>query len=507
MMTHQTFKLALLAIVLGAAAAKAGISPYSSPLVSIPSGPFLRGDDLDHNQKGDAPTKWVNVNTFNMESELVTRELWQDVYTTALANGYDLSANTTAFGATHPILNVTWYDAVKWCNARSEAEGLTPCYYTNASLAPSAVYRTGIVALKTNYVNWAANGYRLPTEAEWEKAARGGLLGNRFPRGNTISHSQATYVSPLVPATYDLGPVSTGGTTTTPVGSFAPNGYGLYDMAGDAQEWCWDFYSATYYISGTSTNNPAGPATSTSRVLRGGAYTSQAGVLRCFYRTYLNPSLANGADGFRCVQANAAVVPTEAQTIQFDSSLNETTLADGSLVPLVAIASSGLPVTSFVVSSGAGVASIVSQTNLSVTGVGPFTVTASIGDTSLNGTNFLAASTNLSFTAVSALTASNGVINYSSLTNFLGTNIVDQTDLNAILTHYWASYPPYITNTAFPGMSNFVFAVTNFTFTVQMSTDLNNWTNIGQAVFQFSDTNMADLPTIRYYRLVTPTNN
>ena len=144
-----------------------------------------------------------------------------------------------------------WYDTVKWCNARSQQAGLTPVYYTDANL--TQVYTNGDV--DAVYANWSVNGFRLPTEAEWEKAARGGLSGQRFPWGDTISESQANYYSywsgsvPYYP--YDVNSYSgfnpafdTGAQPyTSPVGYFAPNGYGLYDMAGNVFEWCWDWYA------------------------------------------------------------------------------------------------------------------------------------------------------------------------------------------------------------------------------------------------------------------------
>lgn len=110
---------------------------------------------------------------------------------------------------------------MKWANARSEKEGLVPCYYTDDT--QTTVYRTGTVDVQNDWVKWIACGYRLPTEVEWEKAARGGAAGHRYPWSATdaIDHSRANYDS--------------GG--TTPVGSFAPNGYGLYDMAGNVWEW------------------------------------------------------------------------------------------------------------------------------------------------------------------------------------------------------------------------------------------------------------------------------
>ena len=141
-----------------------------------------------------------------------------------------------------------WYDCVKWCNARSQQAGLTPVYYTDAGM--TQVYTNGDT--DAVYPNWSANGFRLPTEAEWEKAARGGLNGKRFPWGDTISELQANY-SGAPGVTYDLGPKGFNALFrigvrpyTSPVGYFAPNAYGLYNMAGNVDQWCWDWYGTPY---------------------------------------------------------------------------------------------------------------------------------------------------------------------------------------------------------------------------------------------------------------------
>ena len=197
---------------------------------------------------------------------------------------------------------VDWYDVVKWSNARSQQAGLTPVYYTDAGL--TQVYTSGEV---TVYVNWTASGYRLPTEAEWEKAARGGLSGQRFPWGNVITENLANYYGNTT-TSYDLGPNgfnsigSIGGTSpaTSPVGSFAANGYGLYDMAGNVYEWCWDRYG-TPYAGGSDPHGPAGPLG--NRVLRGGDWSDLASLTRCANRNYNGPGgTGYGAVGFRCVR-------------------------------------------------------------------------------------------------------------------------------------------------------------------------------------------------------------
>lgn len=286
--------------------------PPSGGMALIAAGSFTRGDALDG--ESDAPTNTVYVSAFYTDTNLVTYALWQQVIQYAANNGLNYSFDNPGKGkaANNPVQTLNWYDAVKWCNARSEMDGRTPCYYTDTSL--TTVYKSGDITLTTNSVNWAANGYRLPTEAEWEKAARGGLNSQRFPWGNTISEIRANYLANTLSYPYDLGPTgynpvgeAEGSPYTSPVGSFAANNYGLRDMAGNVSEWCWDWYGIAYYSSPGSGSDPHGPATSSvtpaARVLRGGSWSALPIYARCCNRGYSRPSFDDNATGFRCVRA------------------------------------------------------------------------------------------------------------------------------------------------------------------------------------------------------------
>ena len=242
-------------------------------LVQIPGG-TNSGTDPDYG------AYTLTVNTFYMDATEVTKTQWDTVYTWAVANGYSFSNAGSGKGTDHPVHTVNWYDCVKWCNARSEKDGKTPCY-----TVISSTYKTGESAPVCNF---DANGYRLPTSDEWEYAARGGLNGKRFPWGDTITHSEANYSSS---SSYAYDTSSTRGyhpdyddgvPYTSPAGDFAANGYGLYDMSGNVFEWC---------------NDTSG----SGRPFRGGGWRDGADLARCGGEVWGSPSYGDIGIGFRAV--------------------------------------------------------------------------------------------------------------------------------------------------------------------------------------------------------------
>ena len=280
-----------------------GTTPAPPPgMAYIPAGTFQMGDNFNEIGADALPVHQVSVSGFFMDKFEVTKELWQLVQTWGQGHGYSISAGSyTANG--HPVQSITWYDAVKWCNARSEKEGLTQAYYTDD--AQTLVYRTGNIDLTNAKVKWTANGYRLPTEAEWEKAARGGALGLRYPWGNTIAGSQANFSSSgdaFEGQTPGTTPVGYYNGSQIPTGVDMANGYGLYDMAGNVWEWCWDWYGGSYYADPAAGSNPHGPSTGTSRMIRGGSWTETTNNLRVMNRYPLGSQFITSAVGVRCVR-------------------------------------------------------------------------------------------------------------------------------------------------------------------------------------------------------------
>jgi formylglycine-generating enzyme len=295
-------------------------------MVLIPAGTFQMGDSLGEGWSDELPVHTIILSSFYMSKYETTNAQYCQFLNSFLQQGLitvtngvvykagsgtsfpycdtstqsgisQISFSNNTFSvrtkggrsmANDPMVQVSWYGSVAYCNWRSQQEGLQPCY-----------------DLSTWNCDFSRNGYHLPTEAQWEYAARGGLSGKRFPWGDTITHLQANYWSRSF-LSYDVSPTRGLHPTwndgiypcTSSVGSFAPNGYGLYDMAGNVLEWCNDWYFDAYYSSSPQAN-PAGPTTGGSRVLRGGSWNHDASYCRAALRFPNSPNGRGDNGGFR----------------------------------------------------------------------------------------------------------------------------------------------------------------------------------------------------------------
>jgi formylglycine-generating enzyme required for sulfatase activity len=319
-------------------------------MARIPAGEFLMGNSFNGEGRSDElPQHPVYVDAFYMDRYEVTNQQYAEALNWAKGQGnlitvtnnvvYKYNSGTSypycdttgsstysritwngsTFGVTsgkenHPMVEVSWYGSVAYANWRSAMQG-KPLGYD----------------LSTWNCYWNS-GYRLPTEAEWEKAARGGAAGRRFPWSDSdeIQHARANYFS-STSYSYDTSPTRgfhplwgvSPRPYTSPVGFFdgslrykadfnwpgdypsyqtanGANGYGLYDMAGNVFEWCNDWYSSTYYSS-SPYSNPRGPTTAqTRRVLRGGGWDYYAPCCRVAIRGPYCPPYRYVYPGFRC---------------------------------------------------------------------------------------------------------------------------------------------------------------------------------------------------------------
>lgn len=210
----------------------------------------------------------VTISSYYIAKTETTQELWASV----------MGSNPSRFqGKDRPVEYVSWYDAVRFCNALSKAEGLEEPYTISGSS-----------------VQWnrEANGYRLPTEAEWEYAARGGPLGAITETALTRAYYSGGN-NPSSVAWYDAN----SGRTTKSVATKEANELGLYDMSGNVWEWCWDWYNN---YPETPQENPAGPEVSSGRrVMRGGAWFTPVNLIRTTYRYWNAPSFKVNSVGFR----------------------------------------------------------------------------------------------------------------------------------------------------------------------------------------------------------------
>jgi sulfatase modifying factor 1 len=317
----------------------------------IPDGEFQMGDSFSEGDSDELPVHTVTVDSFYMGKYEITNQQYCDYLNSAYpgqikvvsgvvyaasdgGNSFPYCDTSTSSSysqiaysggvftvrtksgrdmSNDPMVCVSWYGAVAYCNWWSEQEGREQCYN-----------------LSTWACDFGKHGYRLATEAEWEYAARGGLSGRRFPWGNDIYHAQANYYSSTA-YSYDKGPTRERHPLwndgiypyTSPVGFFdgsmkyktdynwagsdtsyqttsGANGFGLYDMAGNVWEFCNDWYLSSYYSS-SPPNNPTGPISGSFRVFRGGYWSMSANYCGVASRSNLNPAHRIDSSGFRLV--------------------------------------------------------------------------------------------------------------------------------------------------------------------------------------------------------------
>ncbi|MEW5872756.1 MAG: SUMF1/EgtB/PvdO family nonheme iron enzyme [Chloroflexota bacterium] len=246
----------------------------------VPAGSFLMGSDADDVlancqqsslfscerswYENEEPVHKVHLDAFYIDIYEVTNALYYNCAQVGVCtwpSGFGKSYGREYYYGNpqyddYPVIYVTWEQAQEFCSWRDA---------------------------------------RLPTEAEWEKAARGGLEGEFYPWGDEVPDCSLANNS-VGPYNYCVG-------DTSQVGSYSPNGYGLYDMAGNVSEWVFDWYQKDYYSSQSSWNNPQGPSSGEGRVLRGSSWTYYEGHLRAADRYWLVPSDSRYSIGFRCVRS------------------------------------------------------------------------------------------------------------------------------------------------------------------------------------------------------------
>lgn len=240
----------------------------------VEGGSFKMGSE--DGSDDEKPVHEVRLKSFHIGKYPVTFDLYDQF---CESTGRDKPDDEGWGRGRRPVIYVNWYDALEFANWLSEQEGLEKVYRVVSSKDGKSVN-----------ANWERNGYRLPTEAEWEYAARGGNQSKRFTYAGSNDLDEVGW--------YDKNAAG----KTHPVGEKKSNELGIHDMSGSVYEWCWDWYDSKYY-NNSPKENPPGPDSGSSRVLRGGPWSYTPRRCRVAYRYHWTPAHRGDAVGFRLVRS------------------------------------------------------------------------------------------------------------------------------------------------------------------------------------------------------------
>ena len=252
-----------------------------SQMIKVEGGFFSMGSNDEYRGKDELPIHIVKIEDFYISKYEVTQGEYKVIMKKTPSYG------DYGIGSNYPVNNVNWYNAVEYCNALSKKEGLTPCYTIDKNSNDSnnkSIYDD----LKWLVVcDFSANGYRLPTEAEWEYASKGGAKSNNY----------------IYSGSNDIDKVAWNDNNSEgschSVGTKASNELGLYDMSGNVWEWCWDWYDE---YSSEAVSDPQGVSSQSSRVKRGGYWDNHRNYCRMANRSKSTPSNQSNGIGFRLVR-------------------------------------------------------------------------------------------------------------------------------------------------------------------------------------------------------------